>query len=61
MQQTSDVGHNVIQSWILQGKVQVNGKVVNKPGTPVSPKAAISINAVLDKYVCRCVSIAVCS
>ena len=46
---------NVIQSWIVQGKVQVNGKVVSKPGTPVSPQAKIDILAVVQQYVCRCV------
>ena len=53
MLQTPDIARNVIQSWIVQGKVQVNGKVVNKPGTPVSAQAAISITAVVEKYVCR--------
>ncbi|XP_022771577.1 uncharacterized protein LOC111314456 isoform X2 [Durio zibethinus] len=42
-----------IQSWILQGKVYVNGKMVNKAGTPVSDKAVIEITAEIPKYVCR--------
>ncbi|KAK5784201.1 uncharacterized protein LOC108471051 [Gossypium arboreum] len=42
-----------IQSWILQGKVCVNGKVVNKAGTPVSDKAVLEIIAEIPKYVCR--------
>ncbi|XP_052479114.1 uncharacterized protein LOC105803359 isoform X1 [Gossypium raimondii] len=42
-----------IQSWILQGKVYVNGKVVNKAGTPVSDKAVVEIIAEIPKYVCR--------
>ncbi|XVE78219.1 hypothetical protein DITRI_Ditri13aG0127200 [Diplodiscus trichospermus] len=42
-----------IQSWILQGKVYVNGKVVNKAGTPVSDKAVVEIMAEIPKYVCR--------
>ncbi|PQM33487.1 uncharacterized protein Pyn_05192 [Prunus yedoensis var. nudiflora] len=42
-----------IQSWIIQGKVLVNGKVVNKAGTPVSDKAVVQIMAEVPKYVCR--------
>ncbi|PON75147.1 hemolysin A /rRNA methyltransferase TlyA [Parasponia andersonii] len=42
-----------IQSWILQGKVFVDGKVVNKAGTPVSDKADVEIVAEVPKYVCR--------
>ncbi|CAK7349220.1 unnamed protein product [Dovyalis caffra] len=42
-----------IQSWILQGKVFVDGKVVNKAGTPVSEKSVVEINAEVPKYVCR--------
>ncbi|XP_057977032.1 uncharacterized protein LOC131164088 [Malania oleifera] len=42
-----------IQSWILQGKVFVDGKVVNKAGTPVSDKAIVQIMAEIPKYVCR--------
>ncbi|KAM1137340.1 hypothetical protein ACFX14_035273 [Malus domestica] len=34
-----------IRSWILQGKVCVDGKVVNKAGTPVSDKALVQIIA----------------
>ncbi|XP_040992450.1 uncharacterized protein LOC121239305 isoform X2 [Juglans microcarpa x Juglans regia] len=40
-----------IQSWILQGKVFVDGKVVNKAGTPVSEKAVVQIMAEVPKYV----------
>lgn len=56
MQQTPDVAGKVIQSWIVQGKVLVDGKVINKPGSPVSAQAAICINAAVDKYVCRYVT-----
>ncbi|KAL0370941.1 UNVERIFIED_CONTAM: putative rRNA methyltransferase YqxC [Sesamum angustifolium] len=42
-----------IQSWITQGKVYVDGKVVNKCGTPVSDKAVVEIKAEVPKYVCR--------
>lgn len=43
----------LIQSWILQGKVFVDGKMVNKAGTPVSNKAVVEISAEIPKYVCR--------
>lgn len=42
-----------MHSWIVQGKIHVNGKVVSKPGTPVSAKAKIEILAALQQYVCR--------
>eukprot|EP00268_Persea_americana_P046067 TRINITY_DN4731_c0_g1_i3.p1 TRINITY_DN4731_c0_g1~~TRINITY_DN4731_c0_g1_i3.p1 ORF type:complete len:151 (-),score=28.91 TRINITY_DN4731_c0_g1_i3:2383-2835(-) len=42
-----------IQSWILQGKVFVDGRVVNKAGTQVSDKAVVEIMAEVPKYVCR--------
>lgn len=42
-----------VQSWILQGKVLVDGKVVNKAGTPVSDKSTVEIKAEVPKYVCR--------
>ncbi|XP_056170579.1 uncharacterized protein LOC115690194 isoform X2 [Syzygium oleosum] len=44
---------NIIQSWILQGKVFVNGKVVNKAGAPVSDQSNVEIIAEIPKYVCR--------
>ncbi|KAF2284683.1 hypothetical protein GH714_029277 [Hevea brasiliensis] len=42
-----------IQSWILQGKVFVDGKMVSKAGTPISDKAVVEIIAEIPKYVCR--------
>ncbi|CAN6476663.1 unnamed protein product [Victoria cruziana] len=44
---------SLIQSWILQGKVLVDGKVVSKAGTPVCNKAVVEIIAEVPKYVCR--------
>jgi len=44
---------NVIQSWILQGKVLVDGRVVDKPGSPVKADSKIAINAEELKFVCR--------
>lgn len=35
------------------GKVFVDGKVVNKAGTPVSVKSVVKIMAEVPKYVCR--------
>ncbi|XP_038899562.1 putative rRNA methyltransferase YqxC [Benincasa hispida] len=43
----------MIQSWILQGKVLVDGKVISKAGTPVGDKAKVEIIAEVPKYVCR--------
>ncbi|EPS68184.1 hypothetical protein M569_06590, partial [Genlisea aurea] len=43
----------IIQSWIMQGKVYVDGKVVNKCGAQVSDKALVEIKAEVPKYVCR--------
>ncbi|KAL0561758.1 hypothetical protein IC582_002199 [Cucumis melo] len=41
----------MIQSWILQGKVLVDGKVISKAGTPVADKAKVEIIAEVPKYV----------
>ncbi|KAM7271858.1 hypothetical protein ACFE04_031072 [Oxalis oulophora] len=43
----------LIQSWIVQGKVFVDGKVVNKAGTGIPDKAVVEIKAEVPKYVCR--------
>ena len=53
LEQLPSTARNVVQSWIIQGKVVVNGKVMTKPGTPVSPQAKIDILAVEQQYVCR--------
>ncbi|KAL8531399.1 hypothetical protein ACS0TY_008132 [Phlomoides rotata] len=42
-----------IQSWITQGKVFVDGKVVSKSGTQISDKSQVEIKAEVPKYVCR--------
>ncbi|XP_075506386.1 uncharacterized protein LOC142543178 [Primulina tabacum] len=42
-----------IQSWITQGKVTVDGRVVNKCGTPISVRSIVEIKAEVPKYVCR--------
>lgn len=43
----------MIQSWILQGKVTVDGKAAFKAGTPVSRVSNITITAEIPKFVCR--------
>jgi len=47
------LSRNVVQSWILQGKVTVDGRPVTKAGTQVSPTSKIMVNAEEPKYVCR--------
>ncbi|CAA2945054.1 hemolysin A isoform X1 [Olea europaea subsp. europaea] len=42
-----------IQSWILQGKVLVDEKVVSKCGTPIFDKAVLEIGAEVPKCVCK--------
>ena len=54
LEQHPEHSRNVIQSWITQGKVQINGRVVTKAGTPVPASAAVLISAVVNKFVCRC-------
>ena len=44
---------NVLQSWIMQGKVCVDGDVVTKSGFLVSNSNEVTINAKEPKYVCR--------
>jgi 23S rRNA (cytidine1920-2'-O)/16S rRNA (cytidine1409-2'-O)-methyltransferase len=42
-----------IQSFIIQGKVLVEGRPITKPGTQVYPDAAIVLTATEQKYVSR--------
>ncbi len=42
-----------IQSWIMQGKVRVDGLVVTKPGTQVGPEAEVLVAIEEPKYVGR--------
>jgi len=44
---------NQIQSWILQGKVTVNDKVINKSGTIINVDSEIKLNVLEPKYVSR--------
>ena len=42
-----------IQSWIMQGKVRVDGKVVTKAGTQISPQLPIEVDIHESRYVSR--------
>lgn len=42
-----------IQSWILQGKVLVDGQPLVKAGVRLSPKSDVKLIAEVPKYVCR--------
>jgi 23S rRNA (cytidine1920-2'-O)/16S rRNA (cytidine1409-2'-O)-methyltransferase len=52
-EQQSQYSRAQIQSWIMQGKVSVNGKVVNKPGTMIADDAVLSYAIEEPKYVSR--------
>lgn len=42
-----------IQSWIMQGKITVDGKIITKPGTMIGADAAIVCDIQEPKYVSR--------
>ena len=44
---------NQVQSWILQRKVEVNGKVVDKPGTLITTDSNLVLRVEEPKYVSR--------
>jgi 23S rRNA (cytidine1920-2'-O)/16S rRNA (cytidine1409-2'-O)-methyltransferase len=46
-------GRNQIQSWIMQRKIVVDDKIVDKPGTQVWVEAEIVLNVEEPKYVSR--------
>ena len=48
-----DQSRNVIQSWIMQGKVTVDGRVIHKAGHPTPHGAAVEVRAERPRYVCR--------
>jgi predicted rRNA methylase YqxC with S4 and FtsJ domains len=52
-EQYPEMDRNALQSWIAQGKVLVNSRVVDKVGSPVQRDANISILAKQNKFVCR--------
>jgi len=47
------LSRNVVQSWIQQGKVLVDGQKVTKPGTKLKPTVKIEVLAEEPKFVCR--------
>ncbi|URE29596.1 FtsJ-like methyltransferase [Musa troglodytarum] len=53
LERFQEYSRTLIQSWILQGKVIVDGRVVSKAGTPVSDSSVVEIKAQIPKYVCR--------
>ena len=53
LEQYPEHSRNVIQSWIAQGKVAIDGKIIMKAGTPVASSATVQINAEVPKFVCR--------
>lgn len=53
MSRYPEYSRSVLQSWIAQGKVFVNGRKIVKAGTPVANGADVVINAEIPKYVCR--------
>ena len=53
LEQHPQHSRNVIQSWITQGKVAINGRTITKAGSPVAADAQIVITAEIPKYVCR--------
>ncbi|XP_078447467.1 bacterial hemolysin-like protein [Wolffia australiana] len=53
LEQYEQYSRTFIQSWILQGKVFVNGRMINKAGTLVSGESTVEIKAEVPKYVCR--------
>lgn len=53
LERFQEYSRTLIQSWILQGKVIVDGRVVSKAGTPVSNSSVVEIKAEVPKYVCR--------
>lgn len=42
-----------IQSWIMQGKVAVDGKVITKPGAQFAPGVSLTLTIEEPKYVSR--------
>lgn len=52
-EQLSQLSRNQIASYIIQGKVKVDGRVVTKPGVLVDPEEKIECDIQEPKYVCR--------
>ena len=52
-EQYAHLSRNQIQSFIMQGKVKVDGVVCSKAGQQISSDSIIELNEVVPKYVCR--------
>lgn len=52
-EQNPSFSRQQIQSWIMQGKVTVDGKIVNKPGTMIKQEAVLAYDIVEPKFVSR--------
>uniref|UniRef100_A0A6U0AV69 RNA-binding S4 domain-containing protein n=1 Tax=Ostreococcus mediterraneus TaxID=1486918 RepID=A0A6U0AV69_9CHLO len=48
-----ELSRTVVQSWIAQGKVLVDGQPITKAGTKVKPSVKIEVIAEQPKFVCR--------
>ena len=53
LQTNPELSRNVVQSWIQQGKVLVDGEKITKPGTKLKPNVTIEVLAEEPKFVCR--------
>lgn len=53
MELAPQYSRNVVQSFIAQGKVLVNGQPVTKAGTKVGEGVSVRLTAEVPKYVCR--------
>lgn len=53
LEQHSHLTRNQIQSFIMQGKVSVDGKIQTKPGTQIDVTAEITLSIQEPKYVSR--------
>lgn len=49
----SEYSRRQIQSWIMQGKVNVNGTIITKPGVLVREDAKVELSVEVPKYVSR--------
>jgi 23S rRNA (cytidine1920-2'-O)/16S rRNA (cytidine1409-2'-O)-methyltransferase len=52
-EQFPEYSRRIIQSWIMQGKVKVNGVPVTKPGTLFASDTLLNVDAHEPKYVSR--------
>ncbi len=52
-EQNPDLSKSQIQSWIMQGKVKVDDKIITKPGTMLNETVHVSYDIEQPKYVSR--------